>query len=146
MATLTGTLHRGSAYLDVWPKERQLAALFPEYRIMTATRLGLRTMPVLIVLSLLVQFQAGDPRYWPGVVASVMFLASLPMQGLFWLGKRADTQLPPTLVNWYRQLYAKIAAAGVPIAEPVARPSYFQLGETLSLAFKQLDKSFIRDL
>ncbi|MFD1009412.1 terminus macrodomain insulation protein YfbV [Oceanisphaera ostreae] len=146
MTTLTSTLHRGSAYLGAWPQERQLAALFPEYRIITATRLGLRAMPALMVLCLLVQFQLGDPRYWPGVVSSVLFLASLPMQGLYWLGKRADTRLPPTLVNWYRQLYLKIAAAGVSITEPVAQPCYFHLGETLSLAFKQLDKSFIRDL
>lgn len=146
MTTLTSTLHRGSAYLGVWPKERQLAALFPEYRIVMATRLGLRAIPALIVLCVLVQFKLGDPRYWPGVVASVLFLASLPMQGLYWLGKRADTRLPPMLVNWYRQLYEKIATAGVAIAEPVARPSYFQLGETLNVAFKQLDKSFIRDL
>jgi uncharacterized protein len=146
MGTFSTTLHRGSDYLDVWPQERQLAALFPEYRMMSATRLGLRALPALIILSLLVQFQLGDPRYWPGVVASVLFLASLPLQGLYWLGKRADTRLPPTLVNWYRQLYQKIVAAGVPIKEPVARPCYFELGETLSLAFKQLDKSFIRDL
>ncbi|OIN10432.1 terminus macrodomain insulation protein YfbV [Oceanisphaera psychrotolerans] len=146
MGTFSTTLHRGSDYLDVWPQERQLAALFPEYRIMAATRLGLRALPALIILSLLVQFQLGDPRYWPGVVASVLFLASLPLQGLYWLGKRADTRLSPTLVNWYRQLYQKIAAAGVPIKEPVSRPCYFELGETLNLAFKQLDKSFIRDL
>lgn len=146
MTTLTRTLHRGSAYLAVWPKARQLAALFPEYRITTATRLGLHSIPAVIVLSLLVQFQLGDPRYWPGVVASVLFLASLPLQGLFWLGKRADTQLTPALVSWYRQLYRTMAAAGVAVAEPVARPSYFELGETLNLAFRQLDKSFLRDL
>lgn len=146
MSTFTTTLHRGSDYLGVWPKERQLAALFPEHRVMSATRLGIKAMPALITLSLLVQFQLGDPRYWPGVVASVLFLASLPVQGLYWLGKRADTRLPPTLVNWYRQLYVKIAATGVPIKEPIARPRYFELGEALSLAFKQLDKSFTRDL
>lgn len=146
MGTFTATLHRGNDYLGVWPQERQLAALFPEYRVISATRLGLRAMPALIVLSLLIQFQLGHPQYWPGVVASALFLASLPLQGLYWLGKRADTRLPPTLVNWYRQLYAKIAAAGIPIQEPVARPRYFELGETLTLAFKQLDKSFIRDL
>lgn len=146
MTTLTHTLHRGSAYLVVWPKERQLAALFPEYRITTATRLALRTIPALMVLSLLVQFQLGDPRYWPGVVTSVLFLASLPLQGLFWLGKRADTLLPPNLVTWHQQIYQKMAEAGVSVTQPVARPRYFELGETLNLAFKQLDKSFIRDL
>lgn len=146
MTTLTHTLHRGSAYLAVWPKERQLAALFPEYRITMATRLALRTIPALMALSLLVQFQLGDPRYWPGVVTSVLFLASLPLQGLFWLGKRADTLLPPNLVTWYQQIYQKMAEAGVSVTQPVARPRYFELGETLNLAFKQLDKSFIRDL
>lgn len=146
MTTLTNTLRRGSAYLAVWPKERQLAALFPEYRITTATRLGQSCIPALIVLSVLVQFQLGDPRYWPSVVASILFLASLPMQGLFWLGKRADTRLPPSLVNWYQQIYRKMAEAGVPVSEPASRPRYFELGQALNQAFKQLDKSFIRDL
>ena len=146
MMALTHTLQQGSAYLAVWPKERQLAALFPEYRITIATRLALRTIPALMVLSILVQFQLGDPRYWPGVVSSVLFLASLPLQGLFWLGKRAATPLTPSLVTWYQQLYQKMAEAGVAVSEPVARPRYFELGEALNLAFKQLDKSFIRDL
>lgn len=146
MSTLTQTLNRGSIYLAAWPKERQLAALFPEYRITTATRLALRTIPALIVLSILVQFQLGDPRYWPGVVSSVLFLASLPLQGLFWLGKRAATPLPPSLVTWYQQIFQKMAEAGVAVKEPVSRPRYLELAQTLNLAFKQLDKSFIRDL
>ena len=146
MTTLMGTLQKGSAYLAVWPKERQLATLFPEYRITTATRLALRTIPALMVLSVLVQFQLGDPRYWPGVVSSVLFLASLPLQGLFWLGKRAATPLPAVLVTWYQQINQKMSEAGVLVREPVSRPRYFDLGEALNQAFKQLDKSFIRDL
>ncbi|MBL1379160.1 terminus macrodomain insulation protein YfbV [Zobellella iuensis] len=146
MGIFTTTLHRGKAYLSIWPRERRLAALFPEYRVIAATSLGMRTMPVLVTLSLLIQFQFGAPQYWPSVVASVLFLASLPLQGLYWLGKRADTLLPPTLVNWYWQLHEKIAAAGIKAKEPVSRPRYYELGETLNLAFKQLDKSFINDM
>ncbi|WP_116473837.1 terminus macrodomain insulation protein YfbV [Zobellella maritima] len=145
MGVLANTLYRGKQYLAIWPQEKQLAALFPEYRIMAATRLGVKTMPALITFSLLCQFQFGEPGLWPSVVASVLFLASLPVQGLYWLGKRADTLLPPSLVNWYRQLHQKIAAAGVKVKEPVARPRYFELGETLSVAFRQLDKSFINE-
>ncbi|PSJ44744.1 DUF412 domain-containing protein [Zobellella endophytica] len=145
MSLFNRTLHRGKEYLAIWPRERQLATLFPEHRIMAATRFGVKTMPVLVTLSLLLQFQFGDPRYWPSVVASALFLASLPLQGYYWLGKRADTRLPPSLSNWYRQLHEKIAAAGVKVKEPVSRPCYYELGETLNLAFKQLDKSFIND-
>ncbi|ATG73098.1 hypothetical protein CGX12_15380 [Zobellella denitrificans] len=146
MGVFTTTLHRGKAYLGIWPRERRLAPLFPEYRVIAATSVGMRTMPALVTLSLLLQFQFGAPQYWPSVVASVMFLASLPLQGLYWLGKRADTLLPPALVNWYWQLHEKIAAAGIPVKEPVSRPRYYELGETLNLAFKQLDKSFINDI
>ncbi|MCT7655176.1 DUF412 domain-containing protein [Oceanimonas sp. NS1] len=52
------------------------------------------------------------PHYWPSVVASVLFLASLPLQGYYWLGKRADTHLPPSLREWYLQIHDKLAAAG----------------------------------
>lgn len=146
MSLFTHTLHRGKEYLGVWPQERQLAPMFPEYRIMTATRFGVKTLPALITLSLLFQFQFGAAEYWPSVVASVLFLTSLPLQGYYWLGKRADTRLPPSLHQWYWQLHEKIAAAGIPVKEPVSRPRYYELGETLSLAFKQLDKSFINDI
>ncbi|WP_107851536.1 terminus macrodomain insulation protein YfbV [Oceanimonas marisflavi] len=143
MGPFTHTLHRGQEYLSIWPRERRLASLFPENRIMAATRFGVRTMPALITLSLLLQFQFGAPQYWPSVVASVLFLASLPMQGYYWLGRRADTRLPPSLREWYLQIHEKIAAAGGQVKEPVSRPRYFELGETLDQAFRQLDKSFI---
>lgn len=146
MDSLVVRLRRGNAYLHVWPKERALAVIFPEYRIISATRLGLWCMPAFVTLSLLMQFQFGSPTLWPSVVASVLFMTSLPMQGLYWLGKRADTQLPPSLATWYRKLYEKMALAGAPVTEPVTRPRYFELGEALSLAFKQLDKSFIQEL
>ena len=146
MNSLMVRLRRGNAYLHIWPKERALAVIFPEYRIISATRLGLLSMPGLVTLSVLVQFQFGSPALWPSVVASVLFMASLPMQGLYWLGKRADTLLPPSLATWYRKLHEKMVMAGAPITEPVARPRYFELGEALNLAFKQLDKSFIQEL
>lgn len=146
MSPFTRTLHRGQEYSTIWPQERRLAAMFPESRIIAATRFGIKTMPALITLSLMLQFQFGAPDYWPSVVASALFLASLPMQGYYWLGKRADTRLPPSLREWYLQIHEKITAAGGRISEPVSRPRYFELGETLNTAFKQLDKSFIREL
>lgn len=146
MRPFTRTLHRGQEYSTIWPQERRLAAMFPESRIIAATRFGIKTMPALITLSLMLQFQFGAPHYWPSVVASALFLASLPMQGYYWLGKRADTRLPPSLREWYLQIHEKITAAGGRISDPVSRPRYFELGETLNTAFKQLDKSFIREL
>lgn len=75
-------------------------------------------------------------------MASVLFLLSLPLQGYYWLGQRADTRLPPSLANWYREINGKMNEQGGH-RQLVARPRYEELADTLNAAFKQLDKSFL---
>ena len=73
-----------------------------------------------------------DPSHWPTLFTSFLFAVSLPVQGYFWLGKRAETALPPSLSRWYREINSKMncsTAAG--------RPNYFDLAKTLRKAFEQ---------
>jgi uncharacterized membrane protein YfbV (UPF0208 family) len=37
-------------------------------------------------------------------VATALFALSLPMQGLWWLGKRSVTPLPPSILNWFYEV------------------------------------------
>ncbi|MCS5808954.1 DUF412 family protein [Klebsiella pneumoniae subsp. pneumoniae] len=39
-------------------------------------------------------------------VATALFALSLPMRGLWWLGKRSVTPLPPSILNWFYEVRA----------------------------------------
>ncbi len=41
-------------------------------------------------------------------VATALFALSLPMQGLWWLGKRSVTPLPPSILNWFYEVRGKL--------------------------------------
>ena len=128
----------GQHYLQLWPKEKSLAALFPEHRVISALEWAVRVLPAMVVMSLLLQWQWGKPELWPVVVSSVFFMLSLPLQGYYWLGQRAETLLPPSLSRWYVEINQKLGQG-----QHRANPRYLELAETLSQAFKTLDRSFI---
>lgn len=135
-------LQQGRHYMTLWPRRPELNSMFPENRVIKATEFALKIIPALAVLSVMMQFQFGEQHYWPSVMASVLFLLSLPLQGYYWLGQRADTRLPPSLASWYREINGKMNEQGGrrPL---VAQPRYEELADTLNAAFKQLDKSFL---
>ena len=133
-------IHLGHVYMQLWPREKTLAALFPENRVIAAVEFATRWLPALIVCSLALQYLAGSATLWPVVMASVFFMLSLPLQGYYWLGQRAETCLPPSLSNWYVEINHKMGQ------QQLARqPRYLELAETLNQAFRQLDKSFLLD-
>ena len=137
-------LQQGRHYMTLWPRRPELNSMFPENRVIKATEFALKVIPALAVLSVMVQFQFGELHYWPSVMASVLFLLSLPLQGYYWLGQRADTRLPPSLATWYREINGKMNEQGGQ-RQLVARPRYEELADTLNAAFKQLDKSFLSE-
>ena len=133
-------IHLGHVYMQLWPRDKTLAAMFPENRIITAVEFAIRWLPVLIVMSLASQFLLGAATFWPVVMTSVFFMLSLPLQGYYWLGQRAETRLPPSLSKWYVDINNKLGQQHL-----VRQPRYLELAETLNRAFRQLDKSFILD-
>lgn len=102
-------------------------------------------------------FYAADRRIYslladcPGrsawaAVATALFALSLPMQGLWWLGKRSVTPLPPAILNWFYDVRGKLQESGQVLAPVEGKPDYQALADTLKRAFKQLDKTFLDDL
>lgn len=128
----------GQRYLQLWPREQALAAIFPETRVITALEWALRIIPAIMVISLFLQIQAGSPDLWPVVSSTLLVMLSLPFQGFYWLGLRAETRLPPALSRWYADINQKLGKGS-----GTARPRYMELADTLSQAFKTLDRSFI---
>jgi uncharacterized membrane protein YfbV (UPF0208 family) len=138
MKSFGKTLTHGSDYSSIWPLQPELASLFPEQRVIYLLNWGKRVIPALIVLSGCLQLQWGSAANWPTFIATSLFALSLPVQGYYWLGRRADMQLPPSLSRWYFDINQKMNCA--PTAN---RPNYFDLAKTLRQAFEQLDRVFL---
>ncbi|ERK11133.1 hypothetical protein L579_0930 [Pantoea sp. AS-PWVM4] len=130
--------------MKTWPADKRLAPVFPENRVVTATRFSIRFMPPLAIFTLTWQIAMGG-QLGPAV-ATALFACSLPMQGLWWLGKRSMTPLPPTLLQWFHEVRAKLEEAGQAIAPVEGKPTYQALADVLKRAFKQLDRTFLDDL
>lgn len=101
-------------------------------------------MPPLAVFTLTWQIALGG-QLGPAV-ATALFACSLPLQGLWWLGRRSVSPLPPTLSEWFHDLRLKLQEAGQALAPIEGKPTYQMLADVLKRAFKQLDKTFLDDL
>ncbi|ALV91619.1 MULTISPECIES: terminus macrodomain insulation protein YfbV [Pantoea] len=139
-----GLFQRGQHYMKTWPADKRLAPMFPENRVVTATRFAIRFMPPLAIFTLTWQIAMGG-QLGPAI-ATALFACSLPMQGLWWLGKRSVTPLPPTLLHWFHEVRSKLEEAGQAIAPVDGKPTYQALADVLKRAFKQLDRTFLDDL
>ena len=130
--------NRGQHYAKTWPLDKRLAPVFIENRI------AIRIMPPIAIFTLCWQIALGG-QLGPAV-ATALFALSLPMQGLWWLGKRSVTPLPPSILNWFYEVRGKLQEAGQALAPVEGKPDYQALADTLKRAFKQLDKTFLDDL
>ena len=126
--------NRGQHYAKTWPLDKRLAPVF----------IAIRIMPPIAIFTLCWQIALGG-QLGPAV-ATALFALSLPMQGLWWLGKRSVTPLPPSILNWFYEVRGKLQEAGQALAPVEGKPDYQALADTLKRAFKQLDKTFLDDL
>ncbi|NSL63659.1 DUF412 domain-containing protein [Yersinia pestis] len=137
-------LQRGQHYMKTWPADKRLAPVFPENR-------------VTVVTPFWYPFYAPIGHFYPDLadsaggqlgpaIATALFACGLPLQGLWWLGKRAITPLPPTLLQWFHEVRHKLFEAGQAVAPIEPIPTYQSLADLLKRAFKQLDKTFLDDL
>lgn len=137
-------LQCGQYYMKTWPVEKRLAPLFPENRVVRATQFAIRGMPPLAVFTLTWQIALGG-QLGPAV-ATALFACSLPLQALWWLGRRSVTPLPPSLLAWCQDIRHKLQEAGVALAPIEGQATYQTLAEVLKRACQQLDKTFLDDL
>lgn len=134
----------GQAYMQAWPMKKELYGLFPECRVIAATRFSIRFMPPLAILVATVHLSTMGQGALPQAIALAAFFISLPMQGLLWLGHRSNQTLPPAIACWYREIHQKMRQQGCHLQNVKARPRYKELANLLGTAFKELDKVFTR--
>lgn len=134
----------GHEYMNTWPMEKQLYAMFPECRVVAATRFSMKIMPPLAVLSAAGLINFYGYQYAPQAIAVGAFFVSLPMQGLLWLGHRSQQSLPPATRAWYQQIHEKMRSQGCALSQVKAKPSYKELAQLLKTAFDELDRVFTK--
>ena len=143
MAKTVFTLFKdGQQYMQTWPIKKELYPLFPECRVISATKFAIKTMPPLAVLTVASAYSITGIETLPNAVAMGIFFLSIPVQGLLWLGHRANQWLPPTTSSWYRDIHQKMQQQGCKVAGAKSRPKYKELAVLLKTAFDDLDKAF----
>ncbi|MDX1304307.1 terminus macrodomain insulation protein YfbV [Photobacterium sp.] len=139
--TIWQNFQNGQQYMATWPIRKELALMFPEPRYIKATKFATRVMPAIAVMSVLSQMAFNNYDALPQAIVVAFFALSMPLQGLWWLGKRSRTVLPPSLATWYREIYEKIKNEGYAMQPLKKQPRYLELAEVLNRAFQQLDKT-----
>ncbi len=129
-----------------WAMRKELIPLFPENKVIHAIKFAVKVIPVIAVASILMQMAFNNYSGLPQAMTIALFALSIPLQGIWWLGIRRDTLLPPTLISWYRELHKNIMSKGEAIQPIRSRSRYQELAKILNYAFKQLDKSSLEYL
>ncbi|MFT6267786.1 MAG: uncharacterized membrane protein YfbV (UPF0208 family) [Alphaproteobacteria bacterium] len=146
MNTIVSYLKSGQEYMRIWPMQKQLYALFPECRIIAATKFSMKVMPAIAVIVVAMQLQYLGSEVLPQAITMGIFFLSLPLQGILWLGHRSEQELPPQICSWYKDIYAKMQQQGCQLQRQSFKPTFKELAVLLRTAFKELDKAFTKSL
>lgn len=134
----------GQQYMQIWPMQKELYSLFPECRVIAATRFSIKLMPALAVVSAALIINTYGYTHLPQAIAIAAFFLSLPLQGLIWLGHRSNQVLPPAMRGWYQEIHYKMQMQGCALREAQTKPKYMELAKLLKTAFDELDKVFTK--
>ncbi|WP_419569726.1 terminus macrodomain insulation protein YfbV [Rheinheimera sp.] len=138
------TCKNGYLYSKEWPQIAELNAVFVENKVIKLTLFAQKACPVVAVCGAWVQYSQLGAAHLPMIFTLMLAILSMPLQGFYWLGKRAETQLPPSLSSWYHQVRQKMQESGLEPKTLQGQPRYLDLARLLKQAFAQLDSAFIR--
>ena len=142
---LVSTVRSGREYCLQWPARAELNSLFIENKIVLLISLLTRLMPILAASCAAFQLWFLGMAYLPQIAAMCLLLLSLPFQLWYWMGIRANTPLPPSLVIWYQQIRQRMQQQGIETAKLNTPGGYRDLALLLQKAYQQLDKTFFRE-
>lgn len=142
---LVSTVRSGRKYCQQWPARAELNSLFIENRVVLLASLLTKLMPVLAASCAIIQLWFLGMAFLPQIAAMCLLLLSLPLQLWYWMGIRANTPLPPSLLAWYQQIRQLMHQQGIETAKLNAPGRYQDLALLLQKAYQQLDKAFFRE-
>ena len=135
----------GRSYAKTWPMRKEVAPLFAEFKVIKATELAITVMPILAMMTLFMQINYLGSDFLPQAIAIALFFLSLPLQGLLWLGKRAETNLEPATEHWFKELHTKMVANGYEGSLSKNKPRYADLARLLTDMFEKMDRAFTKE-
>ncbi len=103
-------LKQGEHYQRSFPQIRQLKLILPETYVIHATKFSIKFMPFLAVFAIVWQqfYAPYDNTALVIAIITATIALGLPIQGLYWLGKRASTPLSAVTKNWYHKIAQKL--------------------------------------
>lgn len=125
---------RGQYYLKTWSLEKRFVSVFVENRVIKMTRYAIRFMSSIVVFIFCWQIVLGGQ--FGSVVVIVLFVLSLFMQGLWWLGKRFVTLLFFVIFNWFYEVRGKLQEFGQVLVFVEGKFDYQVLVDTFKRVFK----------
>lgn len=144
MSIFFDVIRQGDRYLQSWPKQRILNCLFIDSKVTFYTRLAIKTIPAFIALIIVFNLFFPTLLNWQTTSIFILFLLGLPIQGLYWLGKRSQQLLPNQLLPWYGAIHKKLSSNRGEQAVILQRPNYFDLALLLKRAFNLGGDKFLQ--
>ncbi|WP_284204088.1 terminus macrodomain insulation protein YfbV [Psychromonas marina] len=138
-------IRQGDFYLKNWPKQKTLNCLFVDSKVVYYTRLAIKVIPLFVILIMCLNVLLPGLLNWPATATLVLFLMGLPVQGLYWLGKRSSAFLPNQLLPWYIAIEKKLNQGVTQDGVMAKRPRYVDLALLLKHAFKRGGDNFLQN-
>lgn len=103
---LVNIFKSGKLYMRICPQDKELAYSFPEIKIINYIKTATKYLPPLIIALIVWQYYMHTQI--AVTVITILFMLSMPIQGIFWLGKRAQSPLPLNLVDSYNYIKSRL--------------------------------------
>lgn len=125
----------GQDYIDAFPNQKKLNLFMPDYHFIKWVKFSQKAMPAFACFAVIWQYfmHTSNQFILVNVIITALFALSIPFQGLFWLGRRAQTPLSLPLLSWYKDLQMKLIAEQVNV-DKQTMPTYYQFVKLLKLA------------
>ena len=148
MSSFFSTLKQGQIYLQMWPLEAKLGMIFPENRIIKATKFAQKFMPFMAVFAVVWQqlYAKADLTAFSLAILTALCALAMPFQGLYWLGKRAKSPLEPQSSQWFYEISERLRKQHESSPTMQDKPTYQHLAEVLQKAQQKLDKAFWQEI
>ena len=135
----------GQTYMDLCPKDKALSYSFPELKIINHIKTTKKILPPIIIGLIVWQYYL--PAQLAVTIVTILFALSLPIQGILWLGYRAQSPLPLNLVDDYNRIKLQLIEKKVisPNHNPNEKLTFEALIKLMNLSKIHLGNYFGQD-
>ena len=139
---------RANLFANVATRSEARHVIFPENRIIKATKFAQKFMPFMAVFAVVWQQLYAKMDLTALAIAILTALCALvmPLQGLYWLGKRAKSPLEPQSSQWFYEISERLRKQHESSPTMQDKPTYQHLAEVLQKAQQKLDKAFWQEI